>query len=146
MKINDRRYKEFKRDLKKLFETRIVLGAVGDHSEAGMSNAQLFRIHEEGRPRVGIPMRAPIRKTFRIRGNLQRLEKVIINIIKQNGIDINKLTTGIGQTMKALVQRTIMKRVDPPNSPATLLRKRGDVPLIDRKQMVQSLDHGVIKK
>lgn len=56
-----------------------------------------------------------------------------------------KTIIGVGETLKTLVQKTIKKRIGPPNELATLKRKKGNLPLIDTEQMINSIDYGVSK-
>lgn len=136
---NNKRKKEYKTAIKKLRKMRVVLGAVGQHKKSKLTNAELWRVHEFGvrRNGVNIPARAPIRKTFRDRGVQRQLYKATVSLIEKNGIeDIPSIARGLGVLMKSSVQKTVSRRVSPENAPSTLARKRGDLPLVDSRQMV----------
>lgn len=147
---NKKQYKKFRKDLNNLGKMKIQIGAVGKHKNADISNAALLRIHEVGVPSQGIPARAPIRKTFRNKKNLRligaNIQGLIRNNYKNGELQIEKITDGLGLTMKNLVQATIKRRLDPANKPDTVRRKRGDLPLVDTGQMVNSIEYGVNKK
>jgi len=143
MKVKDNERKKFEAAFKKLLKLRVNLGAVGTHAGTDLTNAELMKVHEFGvtTKTVHIPARAPIRTTFRDSGNIQRLSKNISGLILKNGVyGYSAIGNGIAETMKQMVRKTIMKRVTPPNKESTLARKKGDIPLIDTKQMVNSIE------
>lgn len=172
MKVNKKRLKKFKRDLKALDKTIIQVGAIGKHADANMSNADLLIIHEFGATvrkrtkkdksgvitfRLGktpgntfeIPARAPVRTALTDSRNLKKISDDIQGLIKFNFNpktgEINKkaVILGLGNNMVRMIQAGIKKRLPPPNVDSTLARKKGDVPLIDTGQLVNSIDFGV---
>lgn len=152
MKSNSKLFKKFKKSVKELQKQVVQIGAVGQHTYAKMPNAELLAIHEFGTNDGHIPPRAPIRKTFGDSANLKTLENNIQGLIKVNyepnkgTFKIPSITDGIGATMKQMVKAKIKFRLSPSNDPTTLLRKRGDIPLIDTGQLVNSIEYGVRTK
>ncbi len=149
MKRNNKRFKKFKKTFKELGKQVIQVGAIGQHDDAEMPNADLLAIHEFGTNDGRIPPRSPARKTFRDESNLKKLSVNLQGLIRRNysfkkgELDIEKITDGMGISMKQMLKKTIKRRVSPPNEPSTLKRKRGDVPLMDETQLVNAIEHGV---
>ena len=150
MKVDKRRLLRFKKNLKELGKMKIQIGAIGEHDEAEMTNAELLTIHEFGVPKANIPARAPIRgvfasKKFRkiIEENIQQLVK--INVLPNGGLRIKRIADGVGVTVKNLVKANIQKRLSPPNAEETLRRKKGTLPLKDTDQLFNSIEYGISK-
>ncbi len=149
MKRNRLKFKRFEKDLEKLSKQVIQIGAVGQHDEAEMPNADLLAIHEFGTDDGHIPPRAPIRKTFRDKSNLKLISNNIQNLMKQNynssrgTFSIGKIVDGVGLTMQQLVKAAFIRRLSPRNVDVTLAQKRGDLPLIDQRQLLNSIQFGV---
>ena len=153
MKVNKKKWKKFKQSLDDFANVTIQVGAIGDHDNANISNAELLAVHEFG-ARAGrnkktiIPARSPVRSG--IRGGLNQIQKNFEGLIgkhfneRQGTFDIEKIAEGVGITMSTLIKTAIKKRLSPPNEPSTLKRKKGDIPLIDTQQLVNSIDHRVI--
>lgn len=136
--------KRILKNLKKVRKKRVVLGATGSHGK--LSNARLLAIHESGGGHI--PARAPIRKTFSNEKTLQEIEKFAVQMLETilDGNDASSVLQGIGLKMKTEVQATIKNRLEPPNVASTLKRKIGDVPLISKEQLVNSIDFQVKRR
>ena len=150
MKIDDKRWKRLKKQIKELDGSVIQIGAIGDHADTSLTNAELLVIHEFGSEKAGIPARMPIRRTFRDSKNLKIIKKNIEGLIRKNfsiekGLNIDKILNGIGVTLSTMVKATISRRVTPANKEATLLRKKGDLPLVNTRQLINSIDYGIKK-
>ena len=140
MKVDKKKWKKFKQSLDDFGNVKIQVGAIGDHDNTSLSNAELLAVHEFG-ARAGrggstvIPARSPVRSS--IRGGLNQIQKNLEGLVskhfneRQGTFDIEKIAEGIGVTMSTLIKSGIKKRLSPPNAESTLKKKKGDIPLID---------------
>lgn len=151
MKVDKRNFKKFKKALTELGKIKIQIGAVGDHANSDLTNAELLIIHEFGAPEVNIPARSPIRTTIRNKSNLKILSKNIQDLIAENynqqkhELNQDNVAIGIGETLVLLVQASIKRRLTPRNEDSTLAKKRGTLPLFDTGQLFNSIEYGVVK-
>lgn len=151
MEFNQKNFKRFKKQIKSITGSKIQLGATGQSNAPGLSNAELLLVHEFGVPKKNIPARAPVRKTFRDKKNLKKIRDnlrglLVKNFDKKKGFKIDKILSGVAETMRALLVTTIKRRLSPANTASTLARKRGDLPLIDTGRMVNSITSRVKRK
>lgn len=151
MRIDDKRLQKFKKQLQQIGKIKIQIGAVGEHRpkrKGGktISNAFLFAIHEFGLGNN--PARAPIQITMSNDANLQLIQETIINLMRANfkdiqvGFDVDTIAEGIVLRLKQLIRVTISSRLSPANTPETLKQKRGDLPLVDTRQFINSIEGG----
>lgn len=99
-------------------------------------------VHEFGAPNKNIPERSFVRSSTD--DNRSR-------IIKMQQIEIKKITGGestvdmslkrMGTAMTALMQRKIRQGPFTPLKPATIRKKGSTKPLIDKGQLIQSIQH-----
>ena len=146
MKVKDQGYKAFVKSLSKMANSTISIGAVGQHAGTDLTNADILTIAEFGTK--DIAPRAPIRKTFRSQKNLKSLEKNFEGLARKNfkpskGYNSKKILDGLGLTMVQMLKATFIRRMQPPNKKSTLLRKRGDLPFVETRQLLNSIDYQV---
>lgn len=140
--------KEFQRKLSMLTKAQVVLGAVGTHSEAGISNSDLILIHELGRGNQ--KARAPIRKTF---GKQQVVNRIVNNFERSlehifvTGGDVKASLDLVGQQMMMEVKATINAGLQPPLSENYLEKKiaagYSELPLVKTEQLINSFEYEV---
>jgi hypothetical protein len=126
-------------------------GEPAEVAEAHVGNmadlVQIAAIHEFGAPKRNIPERSFIRSTYD-----EQKEKLREIITKEyNGVIFEKTSprkalSRIGEWLTAKTKLKIKKRIPPALKPATIISKtvggkKGDVPLIDTGQLIQSIQH-----
>lgn len=156
MKIDDKDFVKYKKQMKRLNKMRVQLGAVGTHV-GGMTNSDLFILHEYGASLKGggrIPARAPLRRTFEngsvLKGIADRTQKLIAANFKDGQFNFDAILNGIGEDMVGSLKETIMKGQTVPLAERTIKArlKKGitsDLPLVETAQMMNSLQYEVIK-
>lgn len=151
MKVDEKRLKKFEKQLDQLGKTVIQIGAIGDHrpkKKGGktISNAALLEIHEFGLGNN--PPRMPIQVAISQSGNLEELKDTLVNLIRVNfkdqqaGFDIDSIAEGLALKISQQVKATINSRLSPENKEETVRRKRGDLPLVDTRQLINSIEGG----
>lgn len=127
---------------------KIQLGAVGQHSEAGMSNHDLFLLHEFGSSDGKVPARAPLRKAFNDNGVLKLMAKTMEHAVEKHfnestGLDLPVIGDAIANSLQQNVKGVILRGLEPPLSPDYLEKKTADgfssIPLVRTKELVNSL-------
>lgn len=117
------------------------------HSATMADMVQIASIHEFGAPKAHIPERSFVRSTHdnkitEINEMIDKEEKSIFD----GTSTVKKSLARVGEFVASEMKKTIEKRIPPALSPLTIKSKtvngkRGDVPLIDTAQMIQSITH-----
>ncbi len=113
----------------------------GTRLAGGPTNVELFTIHEFGAPKAGIPARSSLRAVAD--SNEKRYQRMLADEVQtafKRKSDVRKALLKVGETFRADVISAIKAGIPPPNTPATLARKKGETtPLIDTGSMIGSL-------
>jgi hypothetical protein len=118
--------------------------ARGDESE--LNNAQIAAVNELGSTDGRIPERSFIRST--LTENRNKYARMMGQVARRvsEGQDAPAIALHrVGFIISADVKHKIATGPFIPNAPSTIKRKKSNKPLIDKGQLVQSIDH-VIKK
>lgn len=117
----------------------------GVTQEAGQSIAEYASYNEFGTDKI--PQRSFMRSTFDER--LNEIEEVIheqFSYVIERSQTIEQAYQRIGQAIQGMVQQKIREIRSPPNSPATVEKKKSSKPLIDFGQMIASIRYVVRKE
>lgn len=126
-----------------------ILGsdAVDEHSESGMTNAEIAFVHEYGSRDGVIPERSFIRSTFvtrkaaELRAMLAKCGKAMF----QKGLPLKTALGALGAWGAAEVKNTITQTdIPPPLEPATIAAKGSSKPLVDTGQLLGSITWDVV--
>ena len=151
MKQTRNNQKAFLKSVKKMTETIIQIGAVGEHADTDLSNNELLAVHEfTDYAEKGA--RAPITKTIensefrnKLKGKIQQL--IEVNFDSKAGVlKAENILNGVGNVLKLGVQKTILDGVLPDIEEETKIQsapRRGDVPLIATGTMFDSIEFGL---
>lgn len=149
--VNDRVWEQLKRKLPGIGSVKVKVGIVGPEAatargDGGMTNADIWIIHELGAPEAGIPARAPLRKTFdakidELKGMQLKLSKLLLN----GKVDVDRAFNILGAWGAAAIKATIKAGLEPPNAPSTIARKGSSTPLVDTGQLINSVTWAVYK-
>lgn len=150
MKDNLQNLKKYASKLQDVLQRSVVLGAVGTHLQAKMSNTELILIHEFGSRKRNLPARAPIRKTFNSKDVANRLAKnffhSVITILESGG-NPNDALEFIGQSMVLEIQKTFNEGLTPPLKKKYLEKKvalgYSNLPLIKTEQLINSFSYEI---
>lgn len=150
MKDTTQNLKHFQAQLKAVLSKKVVLGAVGNHLQAKMTNSELILIHEFGSKKQNIPARAPIRKTFNSSTVAKRLSTnffMSLMTLAENGEDLQPALELVGQSMILETQKTINEGLTPPLSEDYLRKKiaagYSELPLVKTEQLINSFAYEV---
>lgn len=137
--------------IEKLRGTKMRFGILGSglggekHKDTEISVVHIGSIHEFGHAPSGIPERSFMRKTF------DDKKGEIAEIIEQHGgdyvagdISYDVATKAIGEFIKGLIQKTIVEVKTPPLKQATIDAKESSQPLIDKGQLLDSIEYEVV--
>ena len=107
--------------------------------EDGTKTAEVGAIQEFGDPQDGIPERPYFRQAV---AEIERdLPKQMRGIIDPKTMEISERNAArIGRYAAGVIRERIRAIKNPPNAPATLARKNGDNPLIDRGELHDAID------
>lgn len=117
------------------------------HSNTMADLVQIGAIHEFGAPARNIPERSFIRTTFDANvPGLKRIVAIEYQNVVEGKTEVRQALSRIGEWMTAKTRLRIKNRIPPPLHPATIAAKtvngkKGDVPLIDTAQLIQSIQH-----
>lgn len=151
----DRGYKKIIANLSKLSAKPYVkvgiLEKAGKHEGADLTVAEIMSIHEFGAPSVGIPERAPLRKTVdQKRNEINTTIDKLYGKILDGDMDVDKALPLLGMDVKRKIQQTIREGLTPPWAESTLRARASKsggivaiVPLIDSGQTIRSIDYEV---
>jgi phage gpG-like protein len=126
--------------------TPAVVGKKGGNKPF-LDLVQIAAVHEFGAPNRNIPERSFIRSTTdEEKKNLAHIANLQHQKFIAGKIDLKTALGIIGEYLTGKMKNKIRQRIPPPNSPQTIKRKtvqgkKGDVPLIDTGQLVQSITH-----
>lgn len=150
---------EIKKSFKQLGKKSVIIGAVGEHAPRVYQNGNasktipnhvLLAIHELGLGNN--PARAPIRKTFRDKKNIEELKRTIQLLIKNNlnpatgAVNVDAVMEAVALKIRAMVKATILDGLDPDIAPETKENRvmdSADVPLVDTRQLLNSIETAV---
>ena len=91
-----------------------------------------------------IPERSFIRSTHdENRTKLRALTKRLVALIEEGKISVERALGILGMWMKTKQQNKIDRLTTPPNAPSTIKRKKSSNPLVDLKQMAQSIHYQI---
>ena len=147
--VDDRMWRRLMKKLPGIGKVRVKVGIVGsnasqDHGDSGLSNADIWIIHELGAPDANIPARAPLRTTFEqkldeLKGMQYKLAKALLN----DKMDVHRAFNILGAWGAAAIKATIKAGLPPPNAASTIRRKGSSVPLIDTGQLINAVTWAV---
>ena len=128
----------FDKELKKALNggVGVVVGLLGDSGahEGGTSIVEVATYNEFGTR--NIPERSFLRSTYE-----ENKDEWISDLMQR--YQSNKKMDGLGMRMKRDVQKKITELSAPPNSEATIRKKKSSNPLIDTGLMRQSINYKV---
>ena len=111
------------------------------HGESPYTVAQVAACHEFG---LGVPERSFLRGWLEEeQEKVQRLLQKVLSQIMKGEIDAETGLERAGAMFVGWIQVRIANRIDPPLAPATIKRKRSDVPLIDTGVLRSSITYRV---
>lgn len=144
---------KLRQELSKSFEARVgILGTNSSNSredKSFLTNSDIGFKHEFGSRSENIPKRSFLREPM--------MEKLNDDVIKKRlklkkiieSLDMKSFFVTLGIIGESVVQRAFSTRGFgkwPPNSPATIARKKSDSPLIDTAQLRKSITSDVKEK
>lgn len=136
-------YDEMRELLTRLAGVKSMTVLVGVRAHHGKKLARIAAINEFGAPNKRIPERSFLRAT--VDQNQARyiglIEKTVDRLL--DGETPDRSLGLIGMVVVGDVQRRIRGRINPPNAPYTIAKKKSDVPLIDTGRLRQSIDYVV---
>lgn len=144
----DRGYRRIREIARSSGGAHVVVGVLDGpiREDAGMTNAQLYNIHEHGAPQAGIPARPSLGPTIdEKRGEYRRLSRHLGDSVLTGTMTQGQALALLGARVVADVRRTIQRGVPPPNAPATIRAKGSSKPLIDTGEMNRAIDYEVRK-
>ena len=120
-------------------------GAAVVHDGSDLSNVELAALMEFGAPGAGIPARSMIRAAFdeKIREWTAIMAKLAERIYEDTPASARRVLGIAGEKARADIINRINKGIPPPNQPQTIARKGSSKPLIDTKQMANSITYEV---
>jgi len=125
-----------------------VLASKGGGEEiaaGGITLVQLLATHEYGDPEIGIPERAPLRRTFAgNRAELARFVAPLARAVMLGKMTIDRALGLLGAWGVSEVKRTIRAGLEPPNAPSTIARKGSSTPLVATGQLVNSISYEIV--
>lgn len=116
----------------------------GNTQKAGLNIAQYAAENEFGTDRI--PERSFMRTAFD--SNINNIEEVAskeIGLVIDTAQTLDRAYQRIGLYVQSLVQIKIRDIRSPPNSPATIAKKKSSKPLIDFGQMIASIRYAIKK-
>lgn len=149
--IKTNKWKELRTRLPKGSVLQVGVLAGAGNAAGGISMIELAAIHEFGSPKNNIPQRSFIRSTLGRAEIVQQFKQMTARFAKQ--IVDGKLTEAqalglLGAWMASQVKMTIKKRMttgpDPQAlKPATIARKKSDLPLVDTGRLINAITWSV---
>lgn len=146
-KIDLSGWKKLDKKLKEAEKTKVRIGVLAskggsEAKESGITLAELAAIHEYGSPAAGIAERSFIRRTFK--ENTKELNSITAKILKkiiEDGMPVEKALAILGAWGAAEIQKRVTQgeHIPPPLKPATVVAKNSTRPLVDTKQLINSV-------
>lgn len=146
--------KDYFKFIRKLSGKAVKVGILGANAQkapaeyGGLTVAEVGAVHEFGSPKIGVPERAPIRKT------LDKNDKKFGKVIKQGALEaikdrkpIDGTLMVVGEMARAAIVAFIYSgKASPRNAPSTIDRKGSSVPLVDNGILVASYGYQIIHR
>lgn len=116
----------------------------GQHDNSDLTVASIGFVHEFGSEKAGIPERSFMRSTLvERRKDIIALQKKLLAKVVGGKMEQDQALGLIGEFVADAVQQKITAIQTPPNTPATIEKKGSSNPLIDHRQLLNSITHKV---
>lgn len=123
---------------------------VDDENKSEYNNAQIAAVHEFGAKiningnEIVIPERSFIRASIKENEEkyLKMNERIAKNILSGK-TKLNEYLSVLGQVARDDMSNYATKLKDPPNSPHTIAKKKSENPLVNTRQMINSINYKV---
>lgn len=152
--VNLKDYIELGDQLKRAEHMRVEVGVLSNKTERGegeeFDNAALGAVHELGSRSAGIParsfLRVPIMTKMREKVAKVTAKRIVQNMLKRGA---KNTMAQLGHMAEAVIDEGFATRGYgkwAPNKPATIRRKKSDMPLIDKGKLRRSITSRVVIK
>lgn len=128
--------------IEKMRGTKMRFGILGSADGEVLLYAS---VHEFGAPSINIPERSFMRKTFD--DKIDDMSDTIEDLVGQyimGDISYKATMDAIGEYVVGLIRQTVVELKSPPLKSSTIAAKGSSQPLIDKGQMLDSIDYEVV--